>query len=124
MNEIGNLINIKKLDLNIDNLKRLSEISLNINNDKDFLNNYLNDELTFCLIINNEIKSVIKLSFVDEELNNKYLSNFDDEINENPNINYKDLTVSFFYFEKDIYEFLTIFKLGKVLNNCNVTNNL
>lgn len=114
------LICIKELDLNNENLMKIEEFSIKINKDKNFLNNFLNDDLTFCLVENNLLKSVIKLSYKDNNLNNKYLTDFNDEINEEYEPNYNDYLVTFFHSDNEQNEFLTVLYLGKKLQNCNV----
>lgn len=114
------LICIKELDLNNENLMKIEEFSIILNKDKNFLNNFLNDDLTFCLVENDLLKSVIKLSYKDDNLNNKYLIDFNDEINEEYEPNYNDYLVSFFHSDSEVNEFLTVLYLGKKLPNCNV----
>lgn len=109
---------LKNIDINEDNKNILKNLSLKINLEENF---FINDKDLIFVGFNdkNQIVSAIKLSYLDNNLNNLYLNNYDeekeDEDMETTSYN-KFLIVGISAIEEK-YEFLLVLNLHKVVSN-------
>ena len=113
---------LKNRNLSEKDKEILKKLSLKINVEEDF---FINDKDLILIGVNDdEIKSVIKLSYCDDNLNNLYLSDFND-IDEERDFVYNRFNILAFSSLDEIEELKLIFNLhqyfsGSYLNvdNC------
>ncbi len=103
---------LKNRNLTNEDKETLKKLSLKIDEKEDF---FLNEKDLSFIGTNkdNQITSVIKLSYVDNNLNNLYLSNFDDKEEEDDELIYNKFNVIAFSSFDEIEEFKFILHLGK-----------